>query len=157
MVVMASHPAVFESTKARITFYSCAGFFRMATEIPADSKVDLNFLGEELKMPMDFHDHESVVRRAEQRGFRPPHEGETEAEYRAAFAKWLLPRDSVESTEVSTGVPWDEMNEQQRIQLLTDKMGLPATIKLLTALDDSAVRCYLGRSIVPEENGDPPS
>jgi hypothetical protein len=102
-------------------------------------------------MPMDFTTHESVVRRAEQRGFRSPHKGgwkwtesgisrimiqpETEAEYRIAFANYMKTIDLIESEEVLNGIGWDKWNSVQKANLL----------KIL-GLEPKAI----------EENGDPP-
>lgn len=61
-------------------------------------------------MPMDFPDMDSLKRRAAQRKFRQPHGGETEEQFRIAFADYLRPIDPVESAEVRSGMGWNKQD-----------------------------------------------
>lgn len=61
-------------------------------------------------MPMSFPDMKSLMGRAELRGFRQPHEGESEATYREAFADFMLNVDRVESVEIRSGKGWDQLD-----------------------------------------------
>jgi hypothetical protein len=80
---------------------------------------------------MDFPDFDSLKQRAKgskyfepsQRNFRQPHEGETEAQFRVAFADHMKPIDSVEASEIRCGSGWDKMNGQQTMDMLADKVG----------------------------------
>ena len=81
-------------------------------------------------MPMSFPTMESLTSRARQRGFRQPHEGEGEAEYRAAFAEFMRGVDQVEAAEIAVGVPFDRQDPHT---LLSNALG-PET--LATMLDD---------------------
>ena len=74
-------------------------------------------------MPMDFPSMESLTRRATQRDFRQPHEGETEAQYREAFADFMKDIDLVESHEIRGGCGWDRMTDQQTTEMLVDQVG----------------------------------
>jgi len=56
-------------------------------------------------MPMTFPTIESLVERAEQRGFRMPKENESTEEYRAAFAEFMKDIDMIESFEIKNGGP----------------------------------------------------
>lgn len=58
-------------------------------------------------MPMDFPDFESLRMRAKDRNFRQPLDGETEQQYRDAFAIFMADIDLVESMEISAKVGWD--------------------------------------------------
>ena len=58
-------------------------------------------------MPMSFPDMKSLMGRAQVRGFRQPHEGEGEDEYRAAFATFMRDVDLVESLEIADSRGWD--------------------------------------------------
>lgn len=71
-------------------------------------------------MPMSFPDFESLKRRAEQRKFRQPNEGESEADYRKAFADFMMDVDRVESSEIRTGRGWDN---QMPEELLANHFG----------------------------------
>lgn len=64
-------------------------------------------------MPMSFPTFESLKARASQRKFREPMEGETEAEFREAFADFMVKVDMIESMEIRTSVGWDEWPEFQ--------------------------------------------
>ncbi len=69
-------------------------------------------------MPMDFPDMKSLEMAARVHDFRETTEGETEKEYRNAFADHVLTRDAVESEEIRNGVGWDKFtNEQNRIMI----------------------------------------
>ena len=59
-------------------------------------------------MPMSFPDMESLQFRAKQRNFRQPNEGESESEYREAFANFMVDVDRVESAEIRSGLGWDK-------------------------------------------------
>jgi len=74
-------------------------------------------------MPMDFPDLASLTRHAKQRNFRQPHEGETEAQFRAAFADFMKPIDLVESMEIRTSRGWDNMNKVQTTEMLSQQVG----------------------------------
>lgn len=74
-------------------------------------------------MPMDFPDMSSLTQRATQRDFRQPHEGETEAQFRAAFADFMQPIDLVESMEIRTCRGWDNMNKVQTNEMLSRQVG----------------------------------
>jgi hypothetical protein len=65
-------------------------------------------------MPMDFPNMESLVSRAKQRKFREPAEGETEAEFRTAFADFMKDVDLIESMEIRSSVGWDIMCNGRR-------------------------------------------
>lgn len=58
-------------------------------------------------MPMSFPDMKSLMGRAQVRGFRQPHAGEGEDEYREAFATFMRDVDLVESLEIADGRGWD--------------------------------------------------
>ncbi|MNR51997.1 hypothetical protein D3C85_1717670 [compost metagenome] len=61
-------------------------------------------------MPMSFPTMESLKFRAQQRGFRQPHEGEEENQYRAEFSKFMRDIDRVESMEIAEGCGWDQID-----------------------------------------------
>jgi hypothetical protein len=71
-------------------------------------------------MPMSFPDFQSLKRRAQQRNFRQPHEGETEEQFREEFANFMVTVDSVESSEIRTGRGWDNQSPQE---LLINHLG----------------------------------
>lgn len=71
-------------------------------------------------MPMSFPDMQSLINRAEMRGFRQPEENESEAEYRTAFADFMHNVDMVESAEIRTGRGWDQMDP---LTLLMNAVG----------------------------------
>ncbi|AXG66974.1 hypothetical protein HOU08_gp248 [Dickeya phage vB_DsoM_JA29] len=68
-------------------------------------------------MPMSFPDFDSLKRRAHQRNFRQPKDGETEQEFRTAFADFMLEVDRVESAEIRSGKGWDEMQHDPAAML----------------------------------------
>lgn len=74
-------------------------------------------------MPMSFPDFDSLKARAQQRGFRPPFEGETERMYRNTFADFMLNIDRVESAEIRTGKGWDEMQDDPAAMLRAMGLG----------------------------------
>lgn len=65
---------------------------------------------------MNFPDMESLKNRAEQREFRQPLDGETESEYRTAFADFMKPKDRVESMEIRSSKGWDQMSPSELLQ-----------------------------------------
>ena len=64
-------------------------------------------------MPMYFPNLDSLKQRAQQRGFRQPNEGESEDQYRAAFADFMITVDRVESAEIRAGKPWDNQSPDE--------------------------------------------
>jgi hypothetical protein len=62
-------------------------------------------------MPMSFPNMESLKKRAAQRGFRQPNEGEAVWEYRAAFALFMKDVDRCEAAEILTGKAWNTWTE----------------------------------------------
>ncbi|AXG66650.1 hypothetical protein JA33_247 [Dickeya phage vB_DsoM_JA33] len=74
-------------------------------------------------MPMSFPDFDSLKRRATQRNFRQPNPDETEQEFRAAFADYMLEVDRVESAEIRTGKGWDEMQDDPAAMLRAMGLG----------------------------------
>ncbi len=56
-------------------------------------------------MSMSFPNIESLVARAEQRGFRMPKENESTEQYRSAFAEFMKDVDLIESFEIKNGGP----------------------------------------------------
>lgn len=71
-------------------------------------------------MPMSFPDLESLKRRAAQREFRQPFEEESEQQYRAAFADFMMGVDRVESAEIRSGLGWDK---QEPLSMLGNMLG----------------------------------
>lgn len=71
-------------------------------------------------MPMSFPDMDSLKRRATARKFRQPNEGETEADFRKAFAMFMRNVDLVESMEISSGSGWDNWSLDQSEHLLRE-------------------------------------
>ena len=69
-------------------------------------------------MPMSFPDMASLRRAAEVWKFREPNEGETEAEYRAGLADFVIMKDPVESMEIRTGKGWNEWNDPEKREAL---------------------------------------
>lgn len=69
-------------------------------------------------MPMSFPDMDSLKFRAKQREFRQPNEDETEAEYREAFANFMVNVDRVESAEIRTGRGWDQMDPRSMLEAM---------------------------------------
>lgn len=69
-------------------------------------------------MPMSFPNLDSLMRRAEQRGFRQPVSDESEEEYREAFADFMVSVDRVESAEIRSGRGWDQMMPEEFLKNL---------------------------------------
>jgi len=67
---------------------------------------------------MSFPDMESLQSRAKQRGFRQPNEGETEAEYRTAFADFMVNVDRVESVEIRNKLGWDQQDPRAMLEAM---------------------------------------
>jgi hypothetical protein len=82
-------------------------------------------------MPMPFPDFESLRQRAEQRNFRKPNEGETEEEFRQAFAESMQDADPVEAHEIRSGKGWDEWDGDEKRGMLTNMLGNKALAELL--------------------------
>ena len=61
-------------------------------------------------MPRDFPDMQSLTRSAENRGYRPPSEGESEQAYRAALADFVAGVDLIEAAEIRNKVGWDKQD-----------------------------------------------
>lgn len=57
-------------------------------------------------MPMSFQNMESLKARATQRKFRQPIENESEADYRTAFANFMVSVDMIESMEIRSSKGW---------------------------------------------------
>lgn len=74
-------------------------------------------------MPMSFPDMDSLKNRAKQRGFREPHENETEESFRNALADFMLNVDRVESAEIRTGKGWDEQQHDPAAMLRAMGLG----------------------------------
>ena len=85
-------------------------------------------------MPMSFPDFESLRRRAEQRNFRKPNEGETEEEFRQAFAEYMQEADPVEAHEIRSGKGWDEWDGGNQHEMLVNMMGAEELGKLMREL-----------------------
>ena len=81
-------------------------------------------------MPMDFPDMDSLKRAAKVHKFREVAEDETEAQYRAALANHVEPRDMVESMEIRSGKGWDKFNSDEKNDLLVRSMGIPKDMLL---------------------------
>jgi len=64
---------------------------------------------------MYFPTIESLQNRAEQRGFRQPKKGETEADYRELFAIYMRPIDIVESAEIRSSKGWDKQEPNEML------------------------------------------
>ena len=69
-------------------------------------------------MPMDFPDFDSLKLRAEQRGFRQPHDDETEEQFRSEFSKWMRNLDKVEAFEIQFGIGWDKSDPNAFLKFL---------------------------------------
>lgn len=67
---------------------------------------------------MNFPDFESLKRRAEQRQFRQPLEAETEAEFRTAFADFMVTVDRVESGEIRAGSEFHVMGPGDKLKAM---------------------------------------
>ena len=85
-------------------------------------------------MPMSFPDFESLRRRVEQRNFRKPNEGETEEEFRQAFAEYMQEADPVEAHEIRAGKGWDEWDGGNQHEMLVNMMGAEELGKLMREL-----------------------
>ena len=85
-------------------------------------------------MPMSFPDFESLRQRAEQRKFRKPNEGETEEEFRQAFAEFMQEVDPVEAHEIRSGKGWDEWDGAIQHEMLVNMMGAEELGKLMREL-----------------------
>ena len=85
-------------------------------------------------MPMSFPDFESLRRRAEQRNFRKPNEGETEEEFRQAFAEFMQEADPVEAHEIRSGKGWDVWDGANQHEMLVNMMGAEELGKLMREL-----------------------
>ena len=85
-------------------------------------------------MPMSFPDFESLRQRAEQRKFRKPNEGETEEEFRQAFAEFMQEADPVEAHEIRSGKGWDEWGGGNQHEMLVNMMGEEELGKLMREL-----------------------
>ncbi|WYW00713.1 hypothetical protein Illi2_00031 [Pseudomonas phage vB_PpuM-Illi-2] len=76
-------------------------------------------------MPMSFPDMQSLINRAEQRGFRRPLKAETEEEFRNALADHMLHIDRVESAEIRSGKGWDKQDPRAMLSAMgLDLKGL---------------------------------
>ena len=75
-------------------------------------------------MPMDFETHKKVVEHAEWNGFRPPKEGESEADYREAYADHRHGEDPIEAHEIRTGKGWDKWSNEDKKDALR-RQGFP--------------------------------
>lgn len=75
-------------------------------------------------MPMDFETHEKVVEHAEMTGFRQLKEGESEVDYRKAYADHHHSADPIEAHEIRTGKGWDKWNDEEKKDALK-RRGFP--------------------------------
>ena len=75
-------------------------------------------------MPVDFDTPEKVIGHAKMTGFRPPKEGESEANYREAYANHRQSEDSIEAHEIRTGKGWDKWNDKEKKDALR-RQGFP--------------------------------
>jgi hypothetical protein len=85
-------------------------------------------------MPMAFPDFKSLCQRAEQRNFRKPNEGETEEEFRQAFAESMQDADPVEAHEIRSGKGWDEWDGNGEHEFLVNMMGAEELGKLIRSI-----------------------
>jgi hypothetical protein len=69
-------------------------------------------------MPMLFPDMESLRFCAEVWKFRPPAEGESEADYRSALAAHVEPKDFIEAHEIRTSRGHHEWNPEDSADLI---------------------------------------
>jgi hypothetical protein len=69
-----------------------------------------NQLSEGIIMPMSFPTFESLRNCATGRNFRQPLKDETEQQYRQALYNFMLHVDSVEASEIKSGVGWDQQD-----------------------------------------------
>lgn len=61
-------------------------------------------------MPMSFPTFDSLRNRAVSRNFRQPHPTECESDFRNALADFMRYVDSVESSEIRSGLGWDQQS-----------------------------------------------
>ena len=61
-------------------------------------------------MPRDLPDMQSLTRSAENHGYRPPSEGESEQAYRSALADFVAGVDLIEAAEIRNKVGWDKQD-----------------------------------------------
>jgi hypothetical protein len=66
-------------------------------------------------MPMDFPDNKSLQSAAKTWKFRAQSPEETDADYRKALARFVLPYDRIEAFEILFGVGWDRWNNTQKM------------------------------------------
>lgn len=92
-----------------------------------------NYSLEVLAMGMSFPNMKSLTHRASQRGFRQPHEDESEDDYRVAFADYMRGVDIVESAEIRTKLPQELLSQDPRAAL-TAMMGEEALNNLMASL-----------------------
>lgn len=71
-------------------------------------------------MPRSFPTMESLTSNAKMRNFRQPNEGESEEEYREAFADFMRGVDLVESAEIRSGKGWNAQSPEEMLR----NMGL---------------------------------
>lgn len=74
-------------------------------------------------MPMDFPDLASLVSVAKARGFRQPHDNESEAQYRAALADCIEPIDFLGSCEIRNKVGRDKFSDEQNMAMIEKKVS----------------------------------
>lgn len=67
---------------------------------------------------MYFPDFHSLKRGAAFRNFREPNEGETEAEFREAFADFMFFVDPVESMEIRAGAEPHKLSPLEKLMML---------------------------------------
>lgn len=67
---------------------------------------------------MYFPDFHSLKRGAAFRQFREPNEGETEAEFREAFADFMFFVDKVESMEIRAGGEYHNLSAMEKLMML---------------------------------------
>jgi len=97
-------------------------------------------------MPVDLPDFESLKKYARLRKFRQPHEGETEAEFREAFAEWS--DDPLERVEIRSRRGWDNFNPIQQTDALIEQVGGSGELlKLFISLEKAIEE-------IEEENGE---
>lgn len=87
-------------------------------------------------MPMNFPDMDSLKNTAAWRGFRQPQEGETEQQYRQAFYNFMVYVDSVEASEIRSGVGWDKQSPMSVLSAFADKSNAPNYVWQLAILEN---------------------
>lgn len=75
-------------------------------------------------MPVDFETPEKVIEHAKMTGFRPPKEGESEADYRESYADHHHGKDPIEAHEIRTGKGWDKWSNEDEKDALR-RQGFP--------------------------------